>query len=112
MLHRLFKMTRAKSIIYVVGKFISFLSGPFIAFCSLCNFGAVILTAGQSTFVLAFAKIQGPLILVLLAISIFSFYITYSQVHHNRLPLIFATGLKPFVKGSFIGKGQEIDLGE
>lgn len=83
-------MTMAKSIMHSAGKFISFISGPFIAFCPLCHFGAVILTAGQSTFLLAFAKILGPLILVLLAISIFSFYITYSQLHHNRLPLVFA----------------------
>lgn len=79
-----------KDVLHSAGKFISFISGPFIAFCPLCHFGAVILTAGQTTFLLAFAKILGPLILALLAISIISFYVTYSQVHHNRLPLIFA----------------------
>lgn len=83
-------MAGTKSIVHSVGKFIAFISGLFIAFCPLCHFGAVILTAGQSTFLLAFAKILGPLILILLAISIFSFYITYSQLHHNRLPLVFA----------------------
>lgn len=84
-------MTEAKSIVHSAGKFIAFISGPFITFCPLCHFGAVILTAGQGTFLFAFAKIIGPLILLLLAISIFSFYVTYSQIHHNRLPLIFAT---------------------
>lgn len=83
-------MTVSKSIMYSAGKFISFISGPFIAFCPLCHFGAIILTAGQPTFLLAFAKILGPLILILLAISIFSFYVTFTQIHHNRLPLIFA----------------------
>lgn len=78
------------SIANSVGKTVSFISGPFIAFCPLCQWGAVILTAGQGTFFLAFAKILGPLILFMLFISVISFYFTYTKVHHNRLPLVLA----------------------
>lgn len=73
-----------------IGKTISFISGPFIAFCPLCHWGPILLTAGQGTFFLAFAKILGPLILVMLFISVISFYFTFAKVHHNRLPLILA----------------------
>jgi len=76
---------------YSIGRTLSFLSGPFLVFCPLCHWAPVIATAGQSTFLIAYAKILGPLTVILLVISLFSFYYTYAKVHHNILPLILAS---------------------
>lgn len=81
----------AKSVFSSFGKFISTITGPFIAVCPVCHWAPVIITAGQSTFLLAYARILRPLVIIIIVVSLLSFYLTYAEIHHNKLPLIFAT---------------------
>lgn len=94
-----------KTVTKSIGKTVSFLSGPFLAFCPACNIAPLVTSVGQSTFLVAYAKILGPVTVVLIIISLFSFYYTYKRVHHNIFPFIFALiGGLSYVYINFIDK--------
>lgn len=70
-----------------VGNFISWIATPLVAICPLCTFTAAFIALGQVSFLFALARVLIPILIVLISISILSFYLSYRS-HRNILPLL------------------------
>ena len=78
-----------KGIISSLGKFISWIATPLVAMCPLCTFTAAFVALGQISFLFAIARVLVPILIVLILVSVFSFYLSYRS-HHNPYPIIAA----------------------
>ena|SRR3990172_1082965 len=70
-----------------LGNFVSWIATPLVAMCPLCTFTAVFLALGQVSFLFALAKVLTPILIILISISVLSFYLSFRS-HKNIYPLI------------------------
>lgn len=70
-----------------IGNFLSWIATPLVVMCPLCTFTAAFIALGQVSFLFAVAKVLVPIIIILVTISVFSFFLSYRS-HRNRYPLI------------------------
>lgn|SRR3990167_10654162 len=72
-----------------LGNFVSWIATPLVAMCPLCTFTAAFIAVGQVSFLFALAKVLTPILVVLILISVLSFYLSYRS-HQNIYPLAFS----------------------
>lgn len=85
-----------KNLFKSLGNFTSWVATPLVAMCPLCTFTAAFIALGQVSFLFVIAKVLIPILIVLVLISVFSFYLSFRS-HHNPYPLLAAV-----VGGSFL----------
>src|SRR3990167_83260 len=69
-----------------LGNFVSWIATPLVAMCPLCTFTAAFIAVGQVSFLFAIAKVLTPILVVLISISILSFYLSVRS-HKNLYTL-------------------------
>lgn len=75
-----------KSLLSFARNIISWFATPLIVICPLCTFTAAFIALGQVSFLFTIAKVLAPIIVVLVTISVFSFFLSYRS-HRNLYPL-------------------------
>lgn len=79
-----------KKSLSVVGNFLSWIATPLVAMCPLCVFTAAFIALGQVSFLFAIAKILTPLLIILISVSVLSFYLSY-RTHKNPYPIFLSS---------------------
>lgn len=69
------------------GNLISWIATPLVAMCPLCVFTAAFIALGQISFLFAIARLLVPILVVLISISLLSFYLSFRS-HRNPYPLV------------------------